>query len=240
MKGDRGYSAVLLLILIFLAVAALIIYGLYSFRQKEEVIQIKNFGVVPNDQGRPTLSIDFKTKLALNLSLVNPDGKEIDSTAIKSGEGSIRLRLADLKITPKAGTYILVVTSSKDKINKSFEFKGADLSITSTKYDTSCSFIGSPGNEKKLCDIGNFELSLENRGDLPAYTFEIILKLGNKTLSEPFQRSIYPAEKARLVILGANIFSNLEPKTHTLLFVAKDENGNELMNYPTEVDFSNV
>ena len=88
---------------------------------------------VYDDDGFPSLSINFTCTGKVTLKIIGPDSKIIDSDFFFKGDHDIFLNLAEFRHNIKPGQYVLRVADNNDReiFSEKISFRGSDLSILS-------------------------------------------------------------------------------------------------------------
>ena len=169
---------------------------------------------------------------SLKLMLSNPEGDTstayISKDELLDGAEVEKLRMADYRETPKAGTYTLIIKKglAGDTVyQEELTFNGADVNIEKIKFQTeSYEFLG-----KGV--ITKISLTISNDGDLPAIFDKMVVIIDGDTSEFLFYEELLPKE-SREVTEPAYI--SLKEGTYSVT-VKLYSNEVELASYDTQV-----
>ncbi|RLF42756.1 MAG: hypothetical protein DRN18_01815 [Thermoplasmata archaeon] len=131
---------------------------------------------VRDDDGYPSIYLNFDVTDDVELRLLDPEGLKIDYVYIDKYQHGIYLHMADFHEIPNPGTYQLLVlrySYPEDEViySKTFSFGGANFSIKNIDldweyvddhYETNYIFV-----------------DCQNSGDLPAYISKLTIRIGD-------------------------------------------------------------
>jgi hypothetical protein len=115
---------------------------------------------VVNDSGYPGLLLTFDITDDVEMRLNDPDGVEVDYQYVDQSERLVYMHLAGYGMTPKPGTYELLVTprwAEEIIFRREFTFQGADLFVAEVEMTW---------DWRLFYEVA---IAVENNGDLPAY-----------------------------------------------------------------------
>lgn len=132
---------------------------------------------VTSEHCRTAIALTFNTSETVDLFLIGPDGKEIDSTLARSDRTSAILFLGEWGENPEPGQYQLKVTdhqTGETLLSKIFNFEGENFRIVAI----SATWKETPWVEGYYLDLG--KLTIENLGDLPGHLIEGEIRIGER------------------------------------------------------------
>ena len=137
---------------IALVAMVVLLVGLLTGCAAKTKFELSEWKVI-DDEGYATLQIKFTATKSIMLSLIDPDGFDVDTDYCGEGVTASQLRLTkEMYTTPKAGQYKLIVEDEKGVVaTETFTFTGAKVTISDVS-------IGEKVNWK-----------MKNEGDLPYY-----------------------------------------------------------------------
>jgi hypothetical protein len=145
---------------------------------REEVTFMLDSWEVVDDEKIAALLLRFNSTKTNRLYLLSPDGAELDSEVVEENINETKLRLAGYMETPRGGIYSLIV---KNEFGEVTFIKNFTL-----KFNFSIAYATPYWEIYNWSDYGYFtaiRVKVENKGDLPAYLYEMEVSLDNRTAS---------------------------------------------------------
>ena len=186
---------------------------------------LENYNVY-DDNGFPSLSIKFTCSGTVNLKIIGPDSKLIDSDFFFKGDHNIFLRMAEYRHTSKSGQYILRVCDNDDReiFTEKIYFKGSELTILSCEQKWY--------KETRINSYSLFGLKLyvQNSGDIPVYPYEFITIIDSEKISALALPCVIMPKESEYV--ECFLYRKYEPKSSFFSLDLKDIDNNILTSEP--------
>ncbi|OGS41193.1 MAG: hypothetical protein A3K77_05690 [Euryarchaeota archaeon RBG_13_31_8] len=181
---------------------------------------------ISDDDGFPSLSINFTCSGTVTVKIIGPDSKVIDSDFFFKGDHDVFLRIAEYRQTAAPGQYILRVSDNDDKeiFSEKITFKGSDLTILSCEQKWL--------NEIKINSYSLFGLKLlvQNSGDMPVYPYKFSTIIDSEIISSfALPCVIMPKENKYVECF---LYKKSEPKNSSFSLDLKDIDNNILTSEP--------
>ena len=175
-----------------------------------------------DDNGFPSLSIQFFCSGTVTLKIIGPDSKVIDSDFFFRGDHDLSFNIAEYRHTITSGQFTLRVYNN-DEIeifSEEFSFKGAYISILSCEQKWF--------NEIRINTYSLFGLRLlvENSGDVPIYPYEVTVKMDSDIISALALPCVIMPNEHKYV--ECFIYRKYEPENSSFSLDLKDINNNIL------------
>jgi len=178
---------------------------------------LKSWEVI-DDDGYPGLLIKFDVTENVELTMLNPDGVQVDWDYVDETEHGVNIDLAGYHETPKSGTYIFVVKTSWPEVTiftKDFTFNRPDLSIIDIqptwKYYENLRYYS----------MTNIDVTINNSGDLPIYPVQGRVELNGESDSLWFSSSVVMPNEQKTI--SASVYmSDIDSGTYTLILFLED------------------
>jgi hypothetical protein len=179
-----------------------------------------------NDDGFPSLSINFSCSDTVTVKIIGPGSRVIDSDFFFRGDHKIFLRLAEFRQDIDPGQYIFWVCNNDDKeiFSEKIYFKGSDIAILSCEQKW---FKEIKINSYSLFGL---KLYLQNSGDVPSYPYKLTTTIDSDIISGLVIPNVVMPDEKRYV--ECFLYRKYEPKNSTFSLDLKDLEDNILASAP--------
>ncbi len=182
---------------------------------------LKSYSVY-DDNGFPSLSIEFTCTGTVTVKIIGPDSRLINSDFFFKGNHDLFLHMGEFRDTISAGQYVLRVCDNNDReiFSEKFYFKGSDLSILFCEQKWL--------EEPRINSYSLFGLKLyvQNSGDIPVYPYKLTTIIDSEIISSlVLPCVIMPNEKEYVECF---LYRRSEPKSSSFSLDLKDIDNNVL------------
>jgi hypothetical protein len=180
---------------------------------------------VVNDGGYPSLLLAFDITDDVEMRLIDPDGAEADYEYVDKSTHSAYMHLAGYGVTPRAGTYELLVTprwAEEIIFRREFAFEGADPFVAEVEMTWDWSLFYT------------IAIAIQNSGDLPAYPAGGIVRIQNEEDSLTYSPTpIMPGEGETIT---DEVYIDVPSGTYPIDIVLTDHGGDMVTSYSGTVE----
>jgi len=181
---------------------------------------------INDDNGFPSLSINFTSSGTVTVEVIGPDSKVIDSDFFFKGDHDINLRIAEFRHTAISGQYILRAYDNDDKeiFSEKISFIGSSLTILSCEQKWF--------KEIKINSYSLFGLKIlvQNSGDVPVYPYKFSTIIDSEVISGYALPCVIMPKENKYV--ECFLYKKSEPKNNSFSLDLKDIDNDILTSEP--------